>query len=258
MKLYVIIPDVHDRHPYVSSPHGRMSRKVYHPAYRCMLSVIKALKPNGIVNLGDTTDMESLSYFDMDKRRKMEGRRYQKDIQSLNHLLDEQEKVISHKTEKIYFIGNHEQRVENYLDNHPESEGMMNFEADVFLGRRGYEIIGFNQPKKLGKALFMHGFDATMYHAAKMSRTFDRTIYYGHVHDVQTHSFKSPINAREIRVAESLGCLCDLNPSWLLGKPNRWVHAFGLFWLKDNGEFQMDRKIVINGEVVINGKIFKG
>jgi len=251
MKLYVVIPDVHDKPP------NRMSRKVYHPAYRCVEEVIKGLEPDGIIDLGDTTDMESLSYFDRDRRRKMEGRRYRKDIDSLNHLLDRQ-CTIAPKSKKIYFIGNHEHRVENYLDNYPEQEGTIDFIKDTNLLARGYEVVPYNQVKKIGKAMFMHGFDSTKYHAANMSRTYDKPIYYGHVHDIQSHSFVSPITHREVRVAESLGCLCDLNPSWLLGKPNRWVHAFGVLWVKDNGEYQMDRKIIIKGEAIVDGKVFKG
>ena len=68
----------------------------------------------------------------------------------------------------------------------------------------------------------------------------------------------SPIDYKEVRVATSLGCLCNLNPYWLRNKPNKWMHCFGMFWLKDNGEFQMDVKIVVRGETIINGKVFKG
>ncbi len=251
MKLYIVIPDVHDKAP------DRLSRKVYHPAYRCVEEVIKGYKPDGIINLGDTTDLESLCYFDRDKRRKMEGRRYKRDIDSLNMLLDRQMNLAKN-AEKIYFIGNHEYRVDMYVDYHPEAEGTIDFLNDTKLKERGYEVVPFNEVRRVGKAILMHGFDSTMYHAAKMSRTYDKPIYYGHVHDVQTHSFVSPITQREIRVAESLGCLCDLNPSWLLGKPNRWVHAFGMLWVKDNGEYQMDRKIIIRGETIVNGKVFSG
>jgi hypothetical protein len=38
--------------------------------------------------------------------------------------------------------------------------------------------------------------------------------------------------------------------------PNKWLHGFGMFWLKNNGEFQMDIKMVIRGKTIINGKEF--
>lgn len=251
MKLYVIIPDVHDKPP------ERLTRKVYHPAYRCVEEVIRRLKPNGIVFLGDISDVDSLNAFDMDKRRRVEGRRYKKDVDSVNHLLDRMQKIFP-AGEKYYFIGNHEQRTETYLDYHPEMEGMMNWLENTNLIQRGYDIIRANEVKVFGKAWFMHGNDWSKYHAARMAQIYPKTIFYAHVHDVQEFTMVSPINVREIRKAQSLGCLCDLNPGWMRNKPNRWVHAFGLFWLKDNGEFQMDVKHIIRGEAIVNGKLFKG
>jgi len=264
MKLYVVISDVHDRHPANASPFGRLCRKVYHPAYRCVEKVIKAYQPHGIVNIGDMTDMDSLCRFNLDKRKKMENKRYWKDIDSLNHLLDRQCEL-SPKAEKIYIMGNHEDWVNQYLEYHPEmsadrdsGHGGIDFVRDTQLKERGYEVIPLNGTKRLGKALFMHGLYTNLHHAYKTSQVYPKTIFYGHSHDVQTHSFTSPIDQKDVRVAECMGCLCDLNPSWMRNKPNKWVHAFGMFWLKDNGEFQMDRKIVIKDEAVVNGKIFKG
>lgn len=108
----------------------------------------------------------------------------------------------------------------------------------------------------MGHALFTHGFVATKYHAGQMSTTYPKTLFYGHTHDVQMHSYVSPIDMKEVRVASSLGCLCNTNPQWLKSKPNKWIHAFGMFWLKDNGEFQMDIKFIIRGKTIVNGKEF--
>lgn len=254
MRLYVVLPDIHDKPP----EDGRLSRKIYNPAYKCVEKVIEALQPYGTIDLGDGSEMGSLSYFDKDKRRLTENKRYKKDIESMKHLLDRRDAITKSSKEKIYHIGNHEFRVQNYIDCHPEQEGTMDYVNDTELLKRGYKVIPHNDSLKLGKALFMHGFNASTYHAAFMSKIYPKTIFYGHVHDVQTFSFVSPIDDKDIRIASSLGCLCDLNPSWMRNKPNRWVHAFGLFWLKDNGEFQMDIKYIIKGEVIVNGVIFKG
>jgi hypothetical protein len=252
MKLYIVIPDVHD------TPPERLSRKVYHPAYRCVEEVIKAYKPHGIINLGDTADIASLSHFDIDKRKLMEGRRYQKDIDSINHLLDRQQSLSKETREYHYIIGNHEYRVERYVEYHSEAIGMMDFVDNTNLIKRGYNVVKFNDTLKIGKGRFMHGYDASANHASKMSRVYDTTIYYGHVHDVSSHSFVSPVDKQQVRIAQSLGCLCDMNPHYLQNKPNKWVNAFGMYWVQDNGNFQMDTKIIIKGETIVNGKVFKG
>ena len=247
MQLWIVLPDIHDKHP------ERLSRKIYHPALQCAERAIKEYKPTGIIYLGDATDMNSLCHFDMDKRKLMEGKRYRKDVDSLKHMLDRHEEM-SPKSKRIYMMGNHEDWARQYIEYHPEMEGTMDFEQDIGFAERRYEVVPYNSTKKLGKAIFMHGNDTSMYHSARLSRIYPKTIFYGHVHDVQTHSFVSPIDMKEVRVAASLGCLCDLNPSWLKNRPNKWIHAFGMYWLKDNGEFQMDVKIVIKGKTIINGK----
>ena len=253
MKLYVILSDIHDTHPNKKS----LKCKTYHPALICAEEVIKAYQPYGIVYIGDVTDMESLSYFDMDKRKKMEGRRYRKDIDSVNHLLDRHMKL-SPKSKVTYLMGNHEERARIYSDYHPEMAELVDYIKDCKLIERNYNIIPYMKTLRIGKALFLHGFDATKFHANKMSMLYPKTLFYGHTHDLQTHSFVSPIDHKEVRVASSLGCLASVNPSWLRGRPNRWVNAFGMMWVKDNGEFQMDIKYVINGETIVNGKVFKG
>ena len=251
MKLFCIFPDIHDKPPNKKS----LGAKSYHPALRCAEEVAKALKPHGIIYLGDVTEMSSLSHFDSNKQRKMEGRRYRRDIDSTRTLLDRHSKFAK---EFIYCIGNHEQRVETYLDYHPECEETMDYVRDTGLVERGMEVIPYNRVKKLGKALFTHGHITTKYHAASMAQLYQRSIFYGHTHDCQSHSVVSPVDFKEVRMAESLGCLCGLNPAWLRGRPNRWVNAVSLFYLKDNGEFNLSRHIIIRGETVINGHRFRG
>lgn len=250
MKLYVVLPDIHDVPPNKKS----LKRKTYHPALRCAEKVIKEYHPHGIIYLGDVTDMESLSHFDANKQRKMEGRRYRRDIDSVKTLLDRHSQLAK---EFIYCIGNHEQRVETYIDYNPKDEGDKDYVADAELIQRGFEVVPYGHVKKLGKALFTHGKNTSKYHSYHMAHLFQRTIFYGHTHDVQTHSVVSPVDFKDVRVAESMGCLCNLNPDWLKNKETRWVHAMGMFYLKDNGEFNMTRHHIIRGETIINGERFK-
>jgi len=252
MELWLILPDIHDKHP------ERLSRKIYHPAVQCAEKVIQAYQPVGIMYLGDATDMESLCYFDRDKRILMEGRRYNKDIESLKHMLDRHEKIAP-KSKRIYLMGNHEDRVRQYVEYHSEAEGQMDFISDVGLVERGYEVIPYtdkNNFKKLGKASFMHGYDTSATHSAKMARTYQNSVFYGHVHDIQSTSAVNPQNDKEPRITASIGCLCDLNPRWMKNLPNKWLHGFGMFWLKSSGDFQMDVKVIVKGKTIINGKEF--
>lgn len=88
--------------------------------------LIMDIKPDVVVNIGDSADMPSLSSYDKGKRS-FHGRTYAADIAS--HL-DFQERLFGpiKRTKKrlpkrVVFIGNHDQRIEKALDLSPELEG---------------------------------------------------------------------------------------------------------------------------------------
>ncbi len=108
---------------------------------------IKEHKPTNIVHIGDMLTFDSLSAWDKNKARKMEGRRYQKDIDAGNKYLD-----IVHDASKGYTPenlilteGNHEDRTWRYLDTHPEVEGMMDYIYNLDLEKRGFKVIPYKQ-----------------------------------------------------------------------------------------------------------------
>jgi len=88
--------------------------------------LIMDIKPDVVVNIGDSADMPSLSSYDKGKRS-FQGRSYAADIGS--HL-DFQERLWSplRKRKKklprrVSLIGNHDQRIDKALDLSPELEG---------------------------------------------------------------------------------------------------------------------------------------
>ena len=92
--------------------------------------LIKDVKPNVVVNLGDSADMASLSSYDKGKRS-FQGRSYSSDLAS--HL-DFQERmwdpVFRTKKKLPYSVvleGNHEHRIERALDLSPELTGTIGF-----------------------------------------------------------------------------------------------------------------------------------
>lgn len=89
------------------------------------------VRPQRIVIIGDFATMDSLSEWDRDKRKKMEGRRYQADIDcarlALNLMLD----GVDNGVPLVYTEGNHEERTDRYIDYHPELVGKVSVEHDL-------------------------------------------------------------------------------------------------------------------------------
>lgn len=93
---------------------------------------IADLRPNRVVFIGDLLTFDSLSAWDKDKRKKMEGRRYQKDIDAgkrfLGLMMDNGGK---HCDDYILTEGNHENRLWRYLDVQPLFDGAVDYRKDL-------------------------------------------------------------------------------------------------------------------------------
>lgn len=96
-------------------------------------------KPDIIVHLGDHWDMPSLSSYDIGKKS-FEGRRYLDDIaagtEGMKNLLLPIEEYNAqrrkngkgqYKPQKIFLLGNHEQRIERAVDNDAKIEGVIGY-----------------------------------------------------------------------------------------------------------------------------------
>lgn len=118
-KTHLILPDPH-AHPDFHNDRADWVGKL-----------IKDLKPDVVINIGDAADMPSLSSYDKGTRA-FQGRNYRKDIDA--HL-DFQERMwhpIKRSKKKkpysIIFEGNHEHRIKRALNLSPELDGAISFD----------------------------------------------------------------------------------------------------------------------------------
>ena len=112
-------------------------------------------EPDAIVHLGDHWDMPSLSSYDKGKRS-AEARRVARDIQAGNDGLA----LLTPRTgagRRVILRGNHEQRIERYVEDHPELEGTVGYHCfnDVELG---WEPVDFLDTITIGGVTFSHYF----------------------------------------------------------------------------------------------------
>ena len=88
-------------------------------------------RPSVIIHAGDNWDMPSLSAYDEGKIS-MEGRRYEMDIDAGNEAIkildDAIGRVKGYDPELYFLIGNHEQRIQRYVQENPKLEGFMGFD----------------------------------------------------------------------------------------------------------------------------------
>jgi hypothetical protein len=203
---------------------------------------------------GDIVDLPEISKHTERKKLTREGLRLSHTFDIGNWFLDEVDKFT--QGEKVFIKGNHEMWLDLWMEENPSLKGMLGIEKNLRLKERGYKIIEENKAYKLGHARFIHGWYYTMHHAKKTVNEMGDNVFYGHVHDLQSHT-KANYEQKPI-IGHSVGCLCDLDPIWRKGRPNRWVNGFGVFYFLPNGNFTFYNPIIIDGKFIWCGKLYGG
>lgn len=240
IKTVIVLPDLHltDKCP-----------RDYLPVKR----FIKEIRPDEVILLGDFMDIESLSAWDYDKKRLMENKRYKREIVRANEELDFLQKYSKKVT---YLEGNHEDRINRYLDKNPEMEGMIELEESLNLSKRKIVFHKMNDLYRVGDMHFTHGMWTSKYNANKHLTELGCNVCYGHQHKTQT-SFQNQAMAKPI-MAYALGTLGDKKPDYLKNRPGNWINQFGMFYYNQStGNFNMYPVNIIKNKFIWNGKVYR-
>lgn len=132
-KTHLVIPDIH------AHPDHHNERATW------LSKLIMDIKPDVVVNIGDSADMPSLSSYDKGKRS-FHGRTYAADIGS-HHSFQQRlwEPIKARKKRlprRVVLIGNHDQRIEKALDLSPELDGTISMD-DLGLGDYYDEVVPY-------------------------------------------------------------------------------------------------------------------
>jgi predicted phosphodiesterase len=244
IKRAIILPDIH-------YPHHEK---------KAMAAIVKFLadfKPDYLIYLGDQLSLDMVSFWTKDKPLLKEGQRLHYEYDGFDkEILSVHEKIVGKKCQKVWFVGNHEYRVQRYLEQTPELEGLLEAETYLKLKKRGFKVIEFNKIYELGKLMLIHGWYYNRYHAAKTVEQFENSVCYAHTHNPQEFFKVSPIDSSKYHGAFCLPCLCSLNPDYHKNKPNNWINGFGVVYLHEDGFFNLYKVIINKGKFIFNNKTY--
>ena len=120
--------------------------------------MIAVRKPEVIVHVGDHWDMPSLSSYDEGTFR-MEGRRIEADIAAGNEAMeiidDAIDEIPNYEPERVFLIGNHEERIERFLNDNPRFLGYLGYEE---FNLENWEVIPFLQIINIDGIRYSHYF----------------------------------------------------------------------------------------------------
>jgi predicted phosphodiesterase len=190
---------------------------------------------------GDILDFSYLSKYSIGNLRSIEGKRILKDYDYANKMLDRWK----FKGKKYFLLGNHDQRVEKYINANPNLEGMLELETNLHLKERGYEVINCypkNEVLELGNFIFLHGIYHNQFHSKKTLDVFDKNVIYFHTHTFQ--QFTKTRFDKSAKFAQSVGCMCNYEQDYMGKKASSW--QMGFLELEDKGGIIKMQEVIIN------------
>jgi len=236
---------------------------IHHPHYeeKVMESVNEFIfdyDPDELVYMGDQISLDCISFWNKKKPLLKEGQRLIKDYNNFNNdILKIHENLTRPDIRRTFMIGNHENRIQSYIEEHPELEGFLDIETNLKLYDRGYKVVPFNEVHKIGKLNVIHGYYWNVYHAKKTVDVFEGNVVYAHVHNPQMYAKVSPIDRKGYHTATSLGCLCNIKPDYKKNVPNFWINQFGIVeHLPATGFFNLTPITIIEGSFMYNGHYY--
>lgn len=249
MKMGIVLCD--QQHPY-QIPMGGIEK------------FIADEKPQIKLELGDFLDCRALNGWARRAPEDIDWNDLRLEIGEGNRTLDSMDAWLPDGCEKHFWFGNHEERLAKFRAKNKHSSFWIKNRGsipyimlDLKLRERGYKTHAQNEIYKFGKLHFFHGDNYSTWHTAKNLAAYGESLCYGHVHSPQRFTTVSPIN-QAYRSAWSLGCLCDRNPEWKNGSPNAWVNGFAIFYLRDDGNFNLYQIDIVKGAFVApSGKLYK-
>lgn len=149
---------------------------------------IADVKPDVVVHIGDHYDMPSLSSYDKGKAS-AEGRRFVDDLNAGNKGLELLNLAIhkdqTYNPRKVFCKGNHEHRIDRYVEDNPELKGTLGTEF-LPLEKYGWEVYDFLKPVEIEGIFFVHYLANPMngkpYNGSAMNilKTVGRSFVVGH------------------------------------------------------------------------------
>lgn len=229
-------------------------------AWGAALQFFQDFKPQDFFFGGDVMDCGAISHWNKGKPRKTEGFRLLKDAEDCyRDVIQPVEALLPRDGQKAYLIGNHEAWIDDLLDTDPALEGLVDIKKLLHLDK--WQIVEQGRSIKYGKLHFIHGdtIKGGIHCAKKAVDDYGRNIRFGHFHTLQTFTKTSPLDNELPHTGVAIPCLCSKDVGFMKRSPNRWVQGFLWGYMSPTGvPFEEHVAVIINGQMSVNGKIYRG
>lgn len=217
---------------------------------------------SGVTILGDGLDCADLSHHTIGKPRLRKSGGYKSDIDGFKKtILNPLDRMLKRGARKTFICGNHENWIESdLLDAMPELDGVVNIPTLLDLKERGWKWIPQGGFIRVGKIVLLHGdqIGSGVTVARKLVDLTSCTSVMGHVHQFSVASKMGSIKKGDRWAGITLPCLCTLSPGYAKGRPNAFMHGFGIIEQWPNGNGNVYVPLIFDGQFSFAGRIYSG
>lgn len=197
-------------------------------------------RPDHIILMGDFLTLQCLSAWDRNKRRAMEGQRYLLEVEAGNEALDRMLKDMNEWNDKrkrskkgqyhpnlVYINGNHEDRLDRYIEQEPTFEGVVEVQKDLRLADRGFKFIPYRSYHWINDIGFTHvpfnkvreisGVDITR----KASLVTVKSCVFGHTHELHI-SNSHRMGQEHLQQVANVGCFFEEHEKYVEGRMTQY------------------------------------
>jgi predicted phosphodiesterase len=236
-EVLVIMPDSHGQHIDLA-------------ARTAFLKDVRALRPTGIIGLGDHTDCGGTFSTHQRSFTNEMTESYEDDVAATTDLLDDLTDAAPGAWIDL-LEGNHEQHVERWasrtFQSHKDAVGMLaryGIEPVLKLKERGiryfkrsefYQGISIQGAIRYGRCFYVHGITAAKFATAIHLDRFGDNVVHGHTHRAQSHIGRTV--TKDCIGAWCPGTLAKQQPLYQHTNPTNWTHGYGVNFIQPSGAF---------------------
>lgn len=238
--------------------------KYHKPTFNAMLALISDIKPSGFIFGGDQYDNAEISHHNARKPLYKPAGSYKRNTEGFEQdILSPLEATLPRNAEKVWIVGNHDYWEYEFIESHPEFQGLVDRPTELNLVKRGWEIIPLGHAKRLGHLNVIHGEiltgignQAGMYPSRKAIELYGDNVLAGHTHAPQSFTKVSPVDQKKKHMAWIAPILGDINPDYLKNRPTAWLHGMVVIEFYNGGMFNLYPIISFGGKLAYGGKIY--
>lgn len=256
----IVFPDTH-----VDEQAGEIVT-VDHAAFNAVMAYTAAHRWDWWVQLGDFGDWNVISSHNKNNLKAVEGQTIRRSADACNIALDviqanARRQLVDALVAEVLITGNHCHRLKIWANAQPSLDGLLDYGELMRVEERGIQLVDYWDKHEVwtrGEANFGHGHYLGPTGPERHLRDYGFNFFYGHDHSVNMSPLKT--YGKDTRISQTLGCLETINPHWLRGKPNKWQHAFGVFFIrKEDGRFNHYVPLIFDGQFLgPDGKVYDG